>query len=281
MLFSSFAVSSMVVGGEANDFENIILSSDSQSQTISEQKPGKGVKRKYLLAYETVPAQMLNVYGRATFPDMADEDVWGHMNQPLKTGGLYMTEYCSAEEEQRGIGFNRFCLSMLSWLKHNMSEKVAAQNKMILDPQIFKQLDEEMKSIQPHFDYCLAPKKEYTPKTGASSLRSGSIHSVSQATSTKDNASLDKHSEAIYQWLDLEKRSRVRMLMNWQAAGGLSFVAATHHRATQCFRYFGNKMHHDTIKEVSLSEFQTCVRARHAIGSNGMERDDATSADFK
>ena len=140
------------------------------------------VVRKYLLAYETVPAQMLNMYGRATLPDLCDEPVWEHMNQPLKSGGPYMTEYCSGETERRCIAFNRFCLSVVSWLRHNMSEKIAAQNKFLLEPRLFKELEEEMNAIFPSFEYCLARKKEYTPKTGASSLRSGSMHSVGQAT---------------------------------------------------------------------------------------------------
>ena len=104
-------------GGEANDFGGILLPTDSQSsQTMSQQenpKHRKGEKRKYMLAYETVPAQMLNVYGRATFPDMSDEAVWKHMNEPLKTGAEYMTEYCSMDSERRGVAFNRFCLSMV------------------------------------------------------------------------------------------------------------------------------------------------------------------------
>ena len=101
------------------------------------------VVRKYLLAYETVPAQMLNMYGRATLPDLSDEAVWEHMNQPLKSGGPYMTEYCSGETERRGIAYNRFCLFVLSWLRHNMSEKIAAQNKFLLEPRLFKELEEE------------------------------------------------------------------------------------------------------------------------------------------
>ena len=104
------------------------------------------------------------------------------MNQPLKSGGPYMTEYCNGETERRGIAYNRFCLFVLSWLHHKMSEKIAAQNKFLLEPRLFKELEEEMNAIFPSFEYCLAPKKEYTPKTVASSLRCGSIHSVGQAT---------------------------------------------------------------------------------------------------
>ena len=46
-------------------------------------------------------------------PDLSDEAVWEHMNQPLKSGGPYMTEYCSGETEWQSIGFNCFAVSML------------------------------------------------------------------------------------------------------------------------------------------------------------------------
>ena len=81
-------------GGGANDFEHIMM-------------------RKYLFAYETVPARMLKVYGLATFPDLSDEAVWGRMKQLLKSGCPYMTEYCSGESEWQSIGFNCFAVSML------------------------------------------------------------------------------------------------------------------------------------------------------------------------
>ena len=62
----------MVFGGQANDFGEIALPTQNLSQADSSDgkdgKPAKGKKRTYLLAFETVPAQMLNVYGKATFP---------------------------------------------------------------------------------------------------------------------------------------------------------------------------------------------------------------------
>ena len=58
------------------------------------------------------------------------------------------------------------------------------------------------------------------------------------------------------------------MLMNWQAAGGLSYVASVHHRGTQCFVCHGNLAHgHAEREEVSLLEFQTAVKSRHRVGS--------------
>ena len=95
----------MVQGGANADFESILGPSDSQSsQTMNApEKPRKGQKRNYLLAFETLPAQMLNVYGRAKWADMEDEAVWKHMCEPLKTGGEFMTEYCSMDPERRGV----------------------------------------------------------------------------------------------------------------------------------------------------------------------------------
>ena len=163
--------------------------------------------------------------------------------------------------------------AMVHFIDHNQCEQISKANKLILSEKLYKELDDEMQSIGPSFKYCLAPKKDYKPKDGASSLRSGSISSVSQTTEKKDNATLEKYAAAIYEWMDVKKVSRIRMVMNWQAAGGLSFVVATHHRATQCFRYVGNMKHGENKKEISLAEFQECIRARHAVGSTGIEGD--------
>ena len=173
--------------------------------------------------------------------------------------------------------------AMVHFIEHNQSELTQKANKAIFSEKIFKELNQEMLDIGPSFKYCLAPKKEYKPKDGASSLRSGGVSSVSQTTEVKTNEELDKHAAIIYKWLDTEKASRIRMVMTWQSAGGLSFVGATHHRATQCFRYVGNCKHSETKKDVSLEEFQTCVRSRHAAGSTGMERDKGggVSVDFQ
>ena len=56
---------------------------------------------------------------------------------------------------------------------------------------------------------------------------------------------------------------------------------AAYHRVIVCLRYYGNAKHNETMKEVSLAEFQACVRARHAVGSNGMEKDDGIPNDYK
>ena len=173
--------------------------------------------------------------------------------------------------------------AMVHYIEHNQTDLNKKVNKIILSEKVYKEFSDEMELMLPAFKYCLAPKKDYKPKQGASSLRSGSISSVSQTTEKKDNAKLEKYAAAIYEWMDVKKVSRIRMVMNWQAAGGLSFVVATHHRATQCFRYVGNMKHEENKKEISLAEFQECIRARHALGSTGIEGDkgDGVSIDYQ
>ena len=75
--------------------------------------------------------------------------------------------------------------------------------------------------------------------------------------------------------------------MHWQSAGGLSYVAAAHHRVAQRFKYHGNSLHGAGMAEVTLSEFQDCIKLRHRLGSRGMETDAtqatqvATADDYK
>ena len=70
------------------------------------------------------------------------------------------------------------------------------------------------------------------------------------------------------------------MLMNWQAAGWLSYVASVHHRATQCFVSYGNHLHDGDCDQVSLEEFQKAVKARHRIGSARILESDNCGADY-
>ena len=179
-----------------------------------------------------------------------------------------MTELCSKETERRGIGVNRWLKADLDYCVYQLDENVKKQNKVLLDPDKFKELYAEIDRIKPSLEYCLAPKKQ-VEKTGAASLRSCGI----QATEvSKDPAELDKHAKILYEWLETSKVSRVRMMQNWQSAGGILFVAAVHHRAAQCFRYHGNSEHGDGgTSEVSLSEFQESIKCWHAIGCRGTE----------
>ena len=242
---------------------------------------GKGEKRTWLMAFETMPAQMLNVYGAATFPQLKDEEVWKHLNAPQKTGAVYMTEYCSKEDDRRGIANNRWQHSQLLFCKYQQDATVKEQNRFVLSPVVFKELYEEIDRILPSLEYCLAPKKTFEKKDGAASLRTAGVSSMDVSQPAKDPAELDRHGAALYEWVKKDNPSRIRMLQNFQACGGLSFVASVHHRATRCFMYRGNAVHTPDAPEVSLTEFQQCIKARHAVGSRGMEQDHNTNgADF-
>ena len=86
---------------------------------------------------------------------------------------------------------------------------------------------------------------------------------------------LEKHVLVRYEWLDSKKPSRIRMMLQWQGAGGLPYVASVHHRATQCFRYEGNSRHKPDTQHKSITavEWQQAVKERHRAGSTGMEGD--------
>ena len=118
---------------------------------------------------------------------------------------------------------------------------------------------------------CLAPRKE-RERVGAASLRSSGIEtsggSSSSGSQQKSGEDLDKHASKLYSWLDMDKRSAIRGIANWQSGGGVSHVVASHYRAARCFRYFGSTKHSNDAhsRGVSLTEFQKAVRARHRAG---------------
>ena len=53
-----------------------------------------------------------------------------------------------------------------------------------------------------------------------------------------------------------------------QGGGGMPFVASSHPRVLQCFRFHGN-LKHESGGHVSLEEFQRAVRARHCATPPG------------
>ena len=143
----------------------------------------------------------------------------------------------------------------------------------ILQPDLFKELYAEIDRLKPAMEVCLAPKKAFIKK-GASSLRAGvsssSTDGAAPAASKKSDEELDRNSRVLYEWV-MSDKSRLRMLMNWQCAGGLSYVAAVHQRGTQCFVGYGNIKHNGAAaKAVPFEEVQRCVRVRHAMGHDGI-----------
>ena len=67
------------------------------------------------------------------------------------------------------------------------------------------------------------------------------------------------------------------MMLQYQSAGGLPFVAHCHHRCTQCFKYHGASEHTDgNRQEISLTEFQEGIKIRHSLSSAGIAGDGNT-----
>ena len=208
-----------------------------------------------------MPAQLLNAYGMAAFTTMEPAKVWEEFNKPLKTGAKWMTELCSLEPERRGVGINRFLQALVEYLKYQKTEVMEKQNKAVLKDEIFAQLYKEIEAIYESATYCLSGKKGYNKKSGGS-LRSGV--SFSQPSEKKQDTELKVHAEKMYKWMTLPK-SRLRMLMGWQAGGGLPYVAGTHLYGMRCFVSYGNASHNHGDKTVSLEEFQDAVCKRHEM----------------
>ena len=239
----------------------------------------EGTAREWLRVYETVPAQLLNAYGEARFARLPDSVVWDALCEPLKSGAHFMTEYASPDKERRGIALNRWLKALLDYIEYQEREQVKKTNKFIMKEKVYEEFYDELKRVKPAVVYCLAPKK-VSAKVGASSLRSAaSSGSVSEGTKSPEE--LDEHAKTLYEWLDVCRTSRIRMMVMWQAAGGLPFVVSAHHRATQCFRYYGNVKHSGLGREVSLSEFQDSVKDRHRIGSSGIEDGEERDTDLR
>ena len=162
-----------------------------------------------------------------------------------------------------------------------MSWGPGCRRRGILQPELVKEIYQEIEKYKPAMECCLAPKKAFE-KQGASSLRAGVSSADAGAppeASKKSAEELDRHARTLYEWVTGEK-SRLRMLMNWQCAGGLSYVAAVHQRGVQCFVGYGNSKHNGAAsKGVTLEDFQRCVRVRHAMGNNGIPQTDKENQD--
>ena len=166
--------------------------------------------------------------------------------------------------------------SLKLWCEYQLQPETKRKNTVLLNDELLKEVYAEIERLLPSLVYCLAPKK-INPKTGSSSLRASGMESEAPV-STKSEAELDKHAQVVYDWLDKTKVSRIRMLMNWQACGGLSFVASVYHRSGQCFRYHGESLHEGKRDEVSLEDFQQCIKVRHQLGTSGIDEEQASQA---
>lgn len=213
------------------DFADLI---DSSKKRCRDFEKDAGSEREWLKVFETLPAQMLNADGQAQYARMKDEQLWEHLCKPLKSGAAYMTEMASDEAALRGVGMNRWLHAMVAYLEYQQQPEVRMKNDFVIKETKCKELYEEIDRILPSLKYCLARRKQ-AQKEGASSLWSSAVQSV--VSETKSAEELDKHAKILYEWLDSSTVSRIRMLLHWQSAGGMSHVAAVNHRAVVCFRY--------------------------------------------
>ncbi len=131
--------------------------------------------------------------------------MWKNFDKPLKSGALYMTEFCSKEPERRGIAINRWLHAVLLFCRYQKDAEVQKQNAALLNSEKCKELYAEIDRIMPSLEYCLAPKKA-AEKTGAASLRSG-VSTSQEASPGKDPGMLDTHAKTLYEWLDTAKVS--------------------------------------------------------------------------
>ena len=261
------------------DFDAPVLPETKKAKLTMDKK---GEKRSYLKVYETLPSQLLNSYGLSAYVKQTDAEVWKQFSEPQQTGALWMTELCSAEEERRGVGINRFLLAMLNYTKYQQLETVKLHNKAILKEAVFDAFYSELDAMGPVFAYCLADKKERAP-AGSSALRGKSSQNEGMQQPGREAKKLEAETKVVYEWLQVNKKSYIRMVMQWQACGGLSFVSATHHRGAQCFKYEGNALHDNKkSKVVSLEEFQSAVTSRHnCTKQEGISVKDKNNADFE
>ena len=85
----------------ADDFGDINQKVQEKGSKRARIEDDEGSKRPWLKVFETLPAQMLNAYGEAKYAKITDSQMWKHLGQPLKSGAMYMTEFCSPEIERR------------------------------------------------------------------------------------------------------------------------------------------------------------------------------------
>ena len=132
-------------------------------------------------------------------------------------------------------------------------------NRFVMKASLFDELMTEINMVQPHLERCLAPKLS-RKKEGASALRTGDGSGGGSSATPRSPTDLAASAKALYDWLG-PGTSRIRMLMLFQAQGGLSFVAFSHHKCAQAFRSQGNSMHAQIhSQEVTLEDFQDVER---------------------
>ena len=178
--------------GMADDFA-LIAGPASVSGTASAEKAKDQKKREWLKVFETLPSQLLNVYGPSKFAKLSDKQVWTELQEPLKSGAVWMSEMCSKDPERRGVGINRFIHALKTFCEYQNDPSVREANKAVLNPKMCAEFYTEIEFILPSLQYCLAPKKQYQKK-GAAALRSSGMDEAVLAE-RKNEQDLDQHAK--------------------------------------------------------------------------------------
>ena len=254
--------------GRVNDAAS---SDDSSNERANDKKVSKRKgerqgeeKRKYLKSWELLPAQLLNVYGRAAYHTMEYDELWAQFKKPQKTGAAYMTELCDDTVERRSIGINRWACALRDFCKYQRREEVKKENKKVMQEDIRKKMYEEIDKVYDALDYVCAERK----KKGASSLRARVDDDVSEP---KSETKLQDSAKIVYEWLQ-QKKSYVRLVHQWQAAGGLSFVANVYNTGMQAFLEHGNEGCGKEGDAIPLAVFQKCIADRHDVSKSASSK---------
>ncbi len=228
--------------------------------------------REYIKAFETLPPQLLNVYGPGKWASLGDQPLWYDINQPLPSGAKCMSELCFKSDERRGVGINRWLQVMKNFILYQQQASVKEQNQGMLSQERFEQLYGEIERIFPSIEYCLAAKKVKKKQAGVSNLRAAAPTDEPGPRFEVSAIEINKHAKVLYDWVKPGSSvSYVRMFLHWQAGAGSSYVASTHHRVLKAFIMVGNSMHGSISEGVSLQEFQNAIVARHSEGDSGIE----------
>ena len=175
-----------------------------------------------------------------------------------------MTELCDDTVERRSIGINRWACALRDFCKYQRREEVKKENKKVMQEDIRKKMYEEIDKVYDALDYVCAERK----KKGTSSLRARVEDDVSEP---KSETKLQDSAKIVYEWLQ-QKKSYVRLVHQWQAAGGLSFVANVYNTGMQAFLLHGNEKSETGSHSISLEVFQKCILERHDVSQDDRKK---------
>ena len=170
-----------------------------------------------------------------------------------------MTELCDDSVERRSIGINRWACALRDFCKYQRREEVKKENKKVMQDDIRKKMYEEIDKVYDALDYVCTERK----KKGASSLRAR-VGVEDDVSEPKSETKLQDSAKIVYEWLH-QKKSYVRLVHQWQAAGGLSFVANVYNTGMQAFLAHGNEGCGKDGDAIPLSVFQKCIVDRHDV----------------